>query len=196
MPATYRMWSHTIVGNSCRVTDVVNVDKAWQLQKGISRARTFPRDAEVHMHPRSPKSVGLTDNLRNGARLVIASAGLTSFLQEQRLKAVEYLPVTVVNHKGRAVKAPYFIVHPVAPIDCLDVASSNPTMNEIIPTDIDWVEQIALDHARIDPERRLFRVAHFSNIVFVRDDLATAISAAGFTGVAFEDLDEYEGSAP
>ncbi len=194
--ATYLMWSHAVVGSSCRVTDVVNVDKAWQLQKGVSRARTFPADAEVHMHPRSPKSVGLTDNLRNGARLVVASAELTNFLRGQELKQVEYLPVTVKNHKGRAVKVPYFIVHPVEPIDCLDIAASNPTMNEIIPSDIDWVEQIVLDHARIDPARRLFRVARFSNIVFVRDDLAKAVSDGGFSGVAFENLDEYEGSEP
>ena len=194
--ATYLMWSHTIVGNSCRVTDVVNVEMSWQLQKGVSRAGSFPPDAEVHMHPRSPKAVGLTDNLRNGARLIVASGPFTAFLQSQQLKHVEYLPVGVVDHKGRRVKAPYFIVHPTAPVDCLDLAASNPTMNEIIPTDIDWVEQIVLDGRRIDPDRRLFRVANFSNIVFVRDDLASAITAGGFSGVGFEGLDEYEGSAP
>nr|WP_245843683.1 hypothetical protein [Niastella vici] len=53
-------------------------------------------------------------------------------------KRVEYLPVTILDNKERAL-ALYYILSPVDPIDCLDVKASNVKPS---PVDKDYVHNI------------------------------------------------------
>jgi hypothetical protein len=189
----YMIWSRKDEGNSCAVKGPEGLDRAWELKEGVPRAAGFPANICFRMNERYKKAVKLTDNLINGFKLVIVSSPLKRFLEAEALKNVEYLPVSIINHKDRVASADYFIVNPVEPQDCLDLDKSSVTYNHIIPTDIDWVKQLVLDPKRIDPDVRLFRIKNFNSAVIVRRDLAEAVTKAGFKGTLFLELNEYEG---
>jgi hypothetical protein len=138
-----------------------------------------------------PRSIGLLDNVMNLADLIVVHARLKGFLEAKALKNLEYLPVSILNHKGRTASRDYFIVHPLVPQDCLDVQKSGVRFNAIIRTDISSVRQLVLDPSRIDPDVRLFRLAHFTLPVLVDKEIADEISMAGFTGVTFVDTSRY-----
>jgi hypothetical protein len=167
------------------------IDRDWELKEGVPRAAGFPAGVAFRMSDRHKKSVGLTDSPMNMSDLVVVSSPLKGFLEAKILKNVEYLPVSIINHKGRVASRDYFIVHTVESQDCLDVQKSGCTYNHISPGDIDWVQNIVLDPARIDPDMRLFRIKNFGGPVLVRRDLSEEILQAGFKGVIFIELSDY-----
>lgn len=190
------IWDASAEGNACIIRGIANVPDDWELQEGVPRAGSFPADAEARMDPDYPRLIGLTDNLRNSSYVVLASLPLVKVLRSRALKNVEYLPIAVINHKRRPVGAPYFVVSPIHPQDCLDIKASNCTYNELVPTDIDWVERIVFDLGRIDPAVDLFRVKSFTHLVFARRSLADQLAASGLSGLSFKELSDYTGYAP
>jgi len=184
-------WQYAKVGNSCLLAPPSNIARDWDLVKGVPRAANFQPDARCSMDPGFPKLVGLTDNTRNPSSLIIASRRLQEFLAAKVLKNVEFLPISIVNHKGRVASADYFIVHPVYPQDCLDVDASGCEYNLLIKTYIDAVKRIVIAFNRLDPDVSVFRVKNFRSLILVMRTLAAELVAAGFSGLRFGELQDY-----
>ena len=187
----FLIWDSAVVPNACCLAQLVNVDDQFELPKGIPRAATFPSDAAFTMDPDFPNDMLLTDNLVNTDRLVIASARLKTFLESQALQRVEYLPVTILNHKGRSASRDYFIVHPVELDACVDLGASDVEWSIIDPASIDSVTSLVIDEHALDPGVALFRPKPFYDIVLVRRPLAEAIDAQGFSGIRWIELSSY-----
>src|SRR5438552_3993429 len=120
MRSNYVVWDTKVIPNACVLQDLVRVEKDYQLRKGVPLASTFPEDAAFTMDPDFPDNTVLTDNLLNTNMMIVASMRLKMFLERQSLRKVEYLPVTIINHKGKPASREYFIVHPIDPVECLD----------------------------------------------------------------------------
>ena len=187
----YIIWKAKNEGNSCLLSIIQNVEDDWQLKKGISRITSFPQDAFFHMDNQYKKNVRLTDNLININSVIVASKRLKEFLEAKKFKNIEYLPVSVINHKDRIASKDYFIIHPITTQDCLDIDKSGCTWSSINPTNIIDVDKLVIDESRIDLNVQLFRLKYFYPPVFVRKDLAEEITQAGFTGLLWLELDEY-----
>jgi hypothetical protein len=187
----YVVWDQKNEGNSCVLMPPEGVARDWELLKGVPRAIGFPDDAILRMSSAHPRSMGLLDSVMNLAALVVVSRRLQSFLEALALKNVEYLPVTIINHKRRVASKDYFIVHAVVPQDCLDVGRSGVVYNEIIPADISTVDDLTIEPARVEPGVRMFRIARFGYPMVVDRELALQITSAGFTGTAFVELNRY-----
>ena len=130
------VWRWRNEGSSCLLLPPERVPRSFELYEGVPRATGFPADALFRMSHDHPKNMGLTDNLMNVGTLLVASLALKRFFEARPLKNVEYLPVTIVNHKERVASRDYFIVHPVVPQDCLDIQASGSTYSTLVPTDI------------------------------------------------------------
>ena len=186
------IWSYKDEGHSCVLQPPEGIEQDWQLHEGVPRRATFPPDALFRMSDSHKRSIGLTDNLMNLSELAVVSGHMKEFLESRSLKNVEYLPVRVVNHKGREVKDRYFILHPIFPQDCLDVQKSGCSYNKIIHTDIDSVNALVIDPARLDPDAQIFRLKDFGAPLLICRALAEEILNAGFRGVSFLELRDYE----
>lgn len=185
------VWRWRNEGSSCLLLPPERVPRSFELYEGVPRAAGFPADALFRMSHDHPKNMGLTDNLMNVGTLIVASLALKRFFEARPLKNVEYLPVTIVNHKERVASRDYFIVHPVVPQDCLDIQASGSTYSTLVPTDIVDVDQLIIDPARVDPEVELFRLQHFGEPVLIRRRLAIELLEAGFTGLYFVELNAF-----
>lgn len=168
-----------------------NVDDDFELKKGIPRAFTFPDDAEYSMDPAYPKNVVLADNLYNIDRLIVGSVDLKKFLEERQLANVEYLPVSILDHKNCVASRDYFLIHPIHPQDCLDVEASGVTWSDFLDDEIDEIERLVIDESAIPPEIHLFRLKSFLDPILVRRDIADAIIDEGFTGIRWIELEKY-----
>lgn len=188
----YLVWSRVDEGNSCSLDPLEGVDRDWELFEGVSRAKGFPAEAIFRMSARHKKNTSLTDNLINLTNLIVVSSKLKDFLQSKTLKNVEYLPVSIVNHKAKVVSREYFIVNPIIPQDCLDVKASGASYSDINPTDIDMVENLVIKPARIDPGVSLFKIKGYGRPTLIRRQLVQEIQRAAFRGVFFLELHEYE----
>jgi hypothetical protein len=185
MPAKYVVWKSKRVGNACLLEQIENVDNLLSLYTGGCFEGRLPANAQFRMSKDFKKDTGLIDDVKAGGNVKVCSARLVDFLRKQKLKNVEFLPVTILDHKGKVASKEYSVVNPFGLQDALDLEESEPDYNAIRPTDIDEVEQIVLDTSRIERGVKLFRLKGLTTPVLMEKGLADAITEEGFVGPLF-----------
>jgi hypothetical protein len=109
---------------------------------------------------------------------------------------VEYLPFTLINHKGRVHSDAYLIVNPIGTESVLDLDLSEILYFEM-PGDPYDGEIISLDNPVIDPEKAaqappLFRLAESPDRIVASADLRAALQDGDFENLYFIPLDVAE----
>jgi len=185
----YQIWAeenetpHVCELNECKGLDAMRFHALYQ---GESMKSKFPADAEFRMDPDFPDNTVLADTLNNIDHVIIGSERLKSFLEAQGAAELEYLKVTIRDHKGKKA-AQYFIAHPVGAIDCIDHQASGSVFSRAVKTKVDKLKRLVLRPETIDPDRKIFRVSGYPKAILVREDLALAIGKA-FKGIKFKKL--------
>ena len=188
---SYVMWSHMQIKNEVVLDKFMGFDIDWKITKGISVAKEFPDDAKFRMSPDRPNDTVLTDDLGNLLAMIVASDRLAEFLRAQGFDELEFLPVTIINHKKKPIKERYFIINPLNPIACIDKARSKVTMSRIVPDNIDDVFKLALDEKKIGDKRQIFRAAGLGGPVFVSRKLAAKLDKEQFSGLGWGEIDTF-----
>jgi hypothetical protein len=191
MSTGFVVWESEAGTKFCSLGALRGVTDEYEITRGVSRANGFPSDASFQMNKRFPKQVALADSAHNRARMVVVSEPLKELIEGRTPPSVELLPVRIINHKGRDAGKPYWVVNPLAIVDCIDQTASRIEWNPIDPTMISCCNELVLDEAKIPPELVLFRPKYLETIVLVRQDLADAIEEGDFTGLSFTAIDEY-----
>lgn len=189
--SNYVIWEQDMVEGACALSGMTGFDDDWKLLYGEPVADEFPSKARFSMNPDYANDVALTDSLYNIEMLIVASQALRDLIEGEQPAKVEYVPVPIYNHKKRAVKEAYFIVHPIEPLDCLVLDACKPTYGKIQKTEIDRVKKLVIDEARIPADRLLFRPKGFARVILTHRRLADKIDAAGLTGIRWVELANY-----
>lgn len=190
-PSEFVIWDAAATPHACVLKGLSGVEDEWELDEGVPRLATLTSPASLRMDPERPYHTILEDNVANIHNLLVVSDRLKRFLEQRGLGSVEYLPAVLVDHKGRDVRREYFIVHPIEPVEALDLAASGAAWSEIDPESIDTVEHLVVDETKVDPGRGLFRLRHFHDVTLIRRDLAEALVQEGFTGLRWVELSDY-----
>jgi hypothetical protein len=191
MTSNYVIWRWKNVANACVLQRLEGVKKQYQLRDGISRVADFPEEAAFAMNPDFPHDTLLTDNIININQMIVASARLKDFMEARKLPKVEFLPVTILNHRGKPVSQRFFIIHLLDHVDCLEVEKCSPVWSKIDTDTIQRLKRLVIDEKRIGKSREIFRPKHFPEVVLVYRKLAEAIDAAAFEGITWKELDTY-----
>jgi hypothetical protein len=186
----YVVWQFEEVPHCFVLDRLLGVDRDFELKIGVPRVESFPEDATFSADPDFPNDIGLADAFDNTHQLVVVSSKVKELIEDFRPPEVEFLPVTVLDHKFRPV-ANYFIVHPVNPVDALDQPKSDAKFSPLTDKIITSVGRLVLDEGKLDHSRILFKLKYFYDCVLVRRDLADAISKQGFTGIRWVECDQY-----
>lgn len=182
------IWDSAAVPNACVLGRASEIEDPWEILEGVPRAASFPADFSYAMDPDFPHDTLLVDNLINTDMATIVSLRLKQFLEQRGLKKVEYLPVTILDHRGRPASRDYFMVHPIDPVECLDLDKSGVRYSKIDPETIQEVKQLVIDESRLDPERGFFRPKGFYQVTFATRALAEAVDKQGFIGTRWVEL--------
>lgn len=186
------IWESNAEGKYCVLGVLQDVDKVYEIKRGVPRADGFPASAHFEMDKRYPRQVKLADSISNLEGMPVVSSRLKALLESRKPPAVELLRVSIINHKGRDAGAEYFIVNPLCVIDCIDKEKSEIKWNAIKPDKISGCLKLVLDLGAAGDDVLLFRPKHLEKIVAVRRDLADAITDGGFTGVNFTEVDDFQ----
>ncbi len=188
----FLLWRSQLKEGFC-VIKPPNIEDIWELNDGISRISDFPADVSCRMNPKFPRDIQLSDNLY-GARVPVISRKLKELLGKEVLhNKVEYLPVQIINHKGRVASKDYFILHPLDVCDCIDVEKSGVGWNQITSNQISSCNSFVLKDEAIPDEYKLFRPKYWGKNILVRRDLVDTLNTAGLTGLVFRDTAGYTG---
>lgn len=189
--SSFVMIGHDHQGKYCVLDDIEGFEDDYKLRKGESVAEDWGDDVLFRMAPDFKKQIKLSDHLTNLDSVIVASERLQRLLKDSEVPNVEYLPVTIVNHKKKVASEEYCLVHPVGAQDCIDVAKSEIEWNEIDADDIDSADLLVLDESKIDARVVLFRVKGLTDAIFCARDLMEEMLDAGFTGISSLELSDY-----
>src|SRR5262245_53011782 len=185
----YLVWEADAQSNYCVLGYLEGYSDDYKLMKGESVAKEWP-DVSMRMDPDFKKKIKLSDNLLNPVNIIVASKKLCDFFRSQRVPNIEYLPVTIYDHKKKVASKEYSIANLVTTQDCIDTKKSEVTWNKIDPHYISSMKQLVFNEKKIAEDAVLFRAEHLKTLIFVRTDLAQAVTNAGFTNIKFWKLSE------
>jgi hypothetical protein len=191
--SSFVIWKTVMRDGFCVCEGLEKVEDTHELKRGASMADRFPADARFSMDPDYPKDIKLGDTIRNDDGLILVSKRLKETIEAGGIDKVEFLQVTIINHKGRLASTEYFIVNPVEIRDAIDLHQSDVQWNAINPNLISSCSRLVLDDEKIDPNLKMWRLKFFPRRVLVRRDLADAILTEQFTGVAFTEVADFSG---
>lgn len=190
----YVIWKAVIEDGYCVCNSLEGFEDSRKLKRGHSVAHSFPDDACFRMDPDFPKDIMLSDNIRNGGGFLLVSNRLKEALEEDNeVNNVEWLPVKIINHKGRVASEEYVVANPLDLCDAIDRDRSEITWNSIMPDLIASCEKLVLDEEKIPADFKLFRLKHFSRRVVLRADFADKIKSRGFSQIAFTPAEGFSG---
>jgi hypothetical protein len=169
---------------SCSTTFLSNRDFAWSLSTGQSVAESWPADMSLSMNPERAKDVALSDYIHNLEGLLVASPRMVDFFTEQNLPNLEFLPVSILDHKGRVASDAYKIIHCCNVVDCVDQDQSDFQWDGLSEPSM-VVERVVIKEDALDGDARMITPKFVPGKVFYRVDFAEAIDAEGFSCVTF-----------
>ena len=176
----------------CKLNGLQNVPKTFKLLNGDSRAADWPDNASAAMSPNFPKDIGLLDTIY-GAGFLVLSPRTKQLVDEENLRNLEWLPVSIVDHKGRTVPESYSILNPREFVDCIDAVASQARFNPLKPTQLNGCVQLVLREDAIPADVYVFRPSTWPQIVIIRRELGDKMVAAGLTGLDLREPAEYDG---
>ncbi len=150
------------------------------LLESWSSRRTLKVYSDWRDAPPTPDDYHARDGLKVGSKRLV------DFLKSKELKGVEYLPVKVVDQRGKPLPVEYFIIHCVDHQDALDLEASGAKMSTIRKVAVDRVKKIVVAPQRVAEGVRLFRLREFSRHLLLEQALAQELARQGLTGLKFE----------
>jgi len=196
MSSSFLVWIQGIYKDGvCKLGDLRNVADDFEISDGISRLAGWPADAASAMNPKFPKDIGFADCLA-GTGFHVISAKAKQVLEGAGVgkpDKIEYLPIKIINHKGRVEPVEYFIVNPLDIVDCIDLKASEVDMDSIDKGMIQGCAQLVLREDLIPAELKVFRLAKWNSTIIIRRKLVDSMKAAGLTQMGFMDLLEFTG---
>ncbi|NOJ52700.1 hypothetical protein HK404_08785 [Myxococcus xanthus] len=127
----------------------------------------------------------IPDLVNNTERISIVSEKLKALLEQQAGARIEFLPVTIANHKGRVAAKDYFIANLLDHVDCVDKERSEVEELNPDPTLLSGLFRLQVFPERIPSNAKLFRLKTMPPAIIVREDLRAAIDAGHITGVNY-----------
>ena len=173
------------------MVELLNVQRVFALKRGEARGEAFPVDATFRMDPDAKRNTLLVDNIPNVEAMLLCSERLKRFIESRQPPAIEFLPVTVQDHKKKPVPATHFVVLPLDPPDCIDFSASVVTWSTMDPTALRSIDKLVLDESKIPADRLIFKPKGYTLATLVRRDLAAEIDAQGFTGIAWKEVADF-----
>jgi hypothetical protein len=164
-----------------------------RLMTGRTIAEDFPANAKIHMSPE-----------RDGIKLGALIGSIKSFLLLHRdakdvierefervgsSAGVEYLPFTLINHRGAPHSRDYFIINPLGTKDCLDVPLSEVEYFEDTDKVLE-VGRIVLAPEKLVDAPPLFRIKELPSKYVVSEPVAMGFEERRFSNIILTELEQ------
>lgn len=186
------IWRNDYEEGFCVIESPEGIERDYELSVGASRAQGWSSDVICRMNPEYPDDLQLSDNLF-GTLYIIVSKRIMEFLLKKQIGNVEFLPVTILNHKGRVASKEYYIMNPLDVIDCIDLDRSGVKWNRIEPDMIESCEKLVLKDDAVQATSKVFRPKFWPTEILIRKELAEDLVSSGRTGLQFINPIEFIG---
>lgn len=159
--------------------------KYYKLMKGLPIGGDYPHPAEIHMSEEY-EGLKLASLIGHVKSYLVLERQVVQVIQKYCPGIViEYLPFTLINHKGRVHSEDYFIVNPIGSFDCLNHKSSQITYHK---KEISRIDRYMLDSDKLKSAPALFRIPEMPDKYIINEELAKAFDEHGFTNIVLTEI--------
>lgn len=159
---------------------------SYRFGKGIELSSKYPPDAKLYMEKKYP-GVKLPSYIGNTSGMLLVSRELRETIERHSAgAAIEYLPVTIIDHKRRQYSTDYTIVNPLGTFDCADDKASE---IEYMGDKVVFVHRLVLSTRKLKKAPQLFRPNVWPSKYLFGPDLVDDIRSRKFTNVLFDELE-------
>lgn len=187
------IWDSAYSEGFCVIENPEGFEDEFLLSEGVPLVEQWPARVVCRMDSEFPKDIQLPDNLFGAGYPVISQrlkGRLTSLAATSK---IEFLPVVILNHKGRVASKDYFLFNPLGAIDCIDTEKSGVVWNSINPESISRVKQLVLKKDAVPAQVGVFRPEHLTRKILLRRSLYEGLAVDGVTGLMFAELAKFRG---
>lgn len=167
-------------------------DELFRFYEGVLLKDWFPSPAMFPMDPEYPRARKLYALQANTLGLLVISKELKATLDEVGCDNLEYLPISITNHRGKLASADYFVVNILQQVDAMDRERSVYKNNALIPSRVNVLEKLVLLEDRIPPHLRLFLLTNAPRFPIITETLKKAIEKKKLDGMLFVPVEEFD----
>jgi len=142
------------------------------ISSGESALSDYPSDVQARMSDEKGGIV-LSDIVANKNLSLIVHESVKTIIENNCGQTCEYLPLSIINHKGRVASNDYFYINPLGTHDCLNETASDIGWSD--DGDVIHVSQFVLDKNKVKDVPSLFRIPHDKYVYFISQTLVDAI---------------------
>lgn len=166
-------------------------EQPYRFWEGVPLMAWFPPNAPYVMSPRYPQARTLYDLQNNTLDLLVVSKALRLVMERFDGQHIEFLPITVRDHRDKVASTEYSIANVLGLTECVDRANSSFSIDPFIPTQMSHVDKLVLLQDALPMDRHLFRLKERPWAHLVSETLKKAIEDEGLTGMSFVPPEEF-----
>ncbi|MBU8897877.1 DUF1629 domain-containing protein [Corallococcus sp. M34] len=158
-------------------------DDIWQATEGVLLGSSLTREPLRLSMSKRIGGKAISDAIENTLGYLIISERVRNILESYANAAIEFVPVRLINHKGREEPHKLFIANILRTTDCVDREASLYEESALAPGQFTRITKLVLDPTRIDLSDDIFRIASRPRIIIVTTRLAADLRASGAVGL-------------
>jgi hypothetical protein len=148
----------------------------------------LPKDARIYMDKEN-LGIQLSSLIGNTQQMVVVHKDVKDIIRKHcGDEKVEYLPVTLYDHRKRAHGQDYFVINPLGTFDCLDFEASTLHRMKDDPERILEVLNPVLDRKKMKNAPPLFRIDKSSTTYVLNFELAKELSEGDISNLLVREL--------
>lgn len=160
----------------------------YYLIQGKRLGTHYPEDAKLHMDNRT-RGIKLSSLLGNTNYFLVVCTEMKNVIEQTCTNEIEYLPISIVNHKGRVQSQNYWIINPIGTYDCVDRSASDIDYLSTDPQKVIGVTKLVFSSAKLANAPHLFRVPEQPEEYFISATLGKALLPHAFTNVLLKSVE-------
>jgi hypothetical protein len=170
--------------------------KYHRLVHGEEISRDWPKEVTLAMSPDKP-GTQLSSMIGNTLSFLLLHRELKNLVASEHERRggkwnIEYLPFTLINHKGKANRD-YFMVNPIGVYDCVNDALSVITYFKGNRDKVVGIDRLVLDPNKLVDAPPLFRVRQCPGGYFVDQTMKRALQKGRFSNLVFGKVETQHG---
>lgn len=163
------------------------------LDRGEPAAALFPPGATVRFSEDYPTMRKVCDFMSTIFGTHIVSAKVKRILEAQGADNCEFIPLTILDHKGKVASKEHFLLQVLGHVEAVDMERSQVVMNSILKDQIDSFELLVLNRDAIPPNAVIFRLSRKRDEFLVNQATYEALTKEGVTGLKCFRADGWDG---
>lgn len=155
-----------------------------QLRKGEQVGKIDLPEIKYRMDP-DFDGIKVSDFINSGFPWFMVTEKAKQIIEDNATVEIEYMPFTLLNHKGRVAAENCYMLNVIGQVDCVDRDKTEATDSFFTQGEFDTIRKLYLLEDKIPADKNLFRLWAKPSILIVRRDLKEVFEREGLTGVEY-----------